>query len=273
VTASGQQNWLWQDLGPSVWQPEYTTVWSFPQRGNWATHSSKYRGNFAPQIARNIIEMYSEKGDTILDPMVGAGTTLIEARLLARNALGMDINPEAVELAKVALRFKHHPPSEQRVQVGDARDLSFLQDDSFDLVLTHPPYMNIIRYSDGKIEGDVSNIGTLPRFCDEIEKIGRELFRVLKSDRYCAILIGDTRKARHFVPLAYNVMQRFLKVGFVLKEDIIKVQHHCKFTERWRKKAAQDKFYLIMHEHLFVFRKPKVGEDLSRLQWSRHIRH
>jgi len=55
--------------------------------------------------------MYSEKGDTILNPMVGAGTTLIEARLLARNALGLDINPEAVELAKAALRFKHHPAS------------------------------------------------------------------------------------------------------------------------------------------------------------------
>ncbi len=252
---------------------EWTTVWSFPQRGSWATHSPKYRGNFAPQIPRNIIEMYSEKGDTILDPMVGAGTTLIEAKLLARNALGMDINPEAAELAKTALRFKHHPPSEQKVMVGDARDLSFLQDNSFDLVLTHPPYMNIIKYSAGKIPGDLSNIGSLPKFCDEIEKIAKELFRVLQSDKYCAILIGDTRKAKHFVPLAYNVMQRFLKVGFILKEDIIKVQHHCKFTQHWRLKARADRFYLIMHEHLFVFRKPTPGEDLSRLQSSRHIRH
>jgi len=57
----------------------------------------------------------------------------------------------------------------------------------------------------------------------------------------------------------------------VLKEDIIKVQHHCKYTERWRWKAKQDKFYLIMHEHLFVFRKPAAGEDLSRLRYSRSI--
>ena len=82
------------------------------------------------------------------------------------------------------------------------------------------------------------------------------------------ILIGDTRKGRHFVPLAFNVMQRFLKVGFVLKEDIIKVQHHCASTERWRAKANRDKFYLIMHEHLFVFRKPKEKENLSRIKYS-----
>ena len=250
---------------------ESTTVWSFPDRGDWATHSSKYRGNFAPQIARNIIEMYTEKGDWILDPMVGAGTTLIEAKLLARNALGMDINPQAVKITKSALRFKHHPPSNQQVKVGDAWDLSFLKDNSFDLVLTHPPYMNIIRYSDGSIEGDLSNIVSLPKFCDEIEKIAKELFRVLKPDKYCAILIGDTRRAKHFVPLAFNVMQRFLKVGFVLKEDIIKVQHHCKFTGHWRAKAQRDKFYLIMHEHLFVFRKPRQGENLSRIKYSKFL--
>jgi len=212
--------------------------------------------------------MYSEKGDSILDPMVGSGTTLIEAKLLGRNALGIDVNPEAVKLAERGLEFRHYPASRQKVQAGDARDLSSLADESIDMVLTHPPYMNIIRYSDGKIAGDLSNIGSLPKFCDEIEKVAQELFRVLKQNKYCAILIGDTRRGRHFVPLAFEVMRRFLKAGFVLKEDIIKVQHNCKYTERWRPKALRDKFYLIMHEHLFVFRKPGVGEDLGRVRWS-----
>jgi DNA modification methylase len=253
---------------PEEYESEYTTVWSFPQRGNWATHNSKYRGNFAPQIARNIIEMYTEKGDSILDPMVGAGTTLIEAKLLARHALGIDINPDAAKLAEEALKFDHQPPTRQKVIVGDARNLAFLKDNSFDLVLTHPPYMSIIKYSNGKIPADLSNISSLPKFCDEIGKIAKELLRVLKPDKFCAILIGDTRKGKHFVPLAFNVMQCFLKIGFVLKEDIIKVQHNCTTTERWRTKAKQDKFYLIMHEHLFVFRKPKPAENLSRIKYS-----
>jgi len=261
-----------KEIGPLFWEPEYTTVWSFPQRGDWATHNAGYRGNFAPQIARNIIEMYSAEGDTILDPMVGAGTTLIETKLLARNAVGLDINPDAVELAKKALLFKHHPAGEQQIKVADARDLSFLGDKTIDLVLTHPPYLNIIKYSDGKIAGDLSNIGSLPKFCDEIEIIARELYRVLKADKYCAILIGDTRKGRHYVPLAFRVLERFLKAGFVLKEDIIKVQHHCKYTERWRPKAKQGGFYLIMHEHLFVFRKPRQDEDLSRIRYSRAVK-
>ena len=78
--------------------------------------------------------------------------------------------------------------------------------------------------------------------------------------------MGDTRRGRHFVPLAYRVMDRFLSAGFVLKEDIIKAQHNCAATGRWKAKALKDKFYLIMHEHLFVFRKPQPGEDLKRLK-------
>ncbi len=247
---------------------EYTTVWSFPQRGDWATHDGSYRGNFAPQVPRNVLEMYSAPGESVLDPMVGGGTTLIEARVLGRNALGFDINPEAIELAQKALRFPHDSVTRQEARVGDARDLSFLKDETFDLVVTHPPYLNIIRYSEGKIAGDLSNLGSLPRFCAEMEKVAGEVYRVLKADRHCAILMGDTRRGRHYVPLAFHVLRRFLRVGFVLKEDIIKVQHHCRQTEQWRWKARRDKFYLIMHEHLFVFRKPRPDEDLGRIRYS-----
>jgi DNA modification methylase len=251
---------------------EFTTVWSFPERGNWATHNPKYRGNFAPQIARNIIEMYSQKDDTVLDPMIGGGTTLIECKLLCRNGIGIDINPQAIEIAKEALKFNHHPNTEQTVKLGDARKLSFIKDNSIDLILTHPPYMNIIKYSDGNIADDLSNIGSLPKFCDEIEIIAKELYRVLKPDKFCAILIGDTRKSKHFVPVAFNVMQRFLNVGFVLKEDIIKVQHNCSTTGMWKNKALESKFYLIMHEHLFVFRKARQGEDLGKVSYSSSIK-
>ncbi len=61
-------------------------------------------------------------------------------------------------------------------------------------------------------------------------------------------------------------MEQFLEVGFVLKEDIIKVQHNCTCTGRWVSAARKKKFYLIMHEHLFVFRKPGLREDLSRVK-------
>lgn len=248
--------------------PESTTLWSFPERGKWATHCPGYRGNFAPQIARNIIEMYSEPDEMVLDPMVGSGTTLIEAKLLHRNGIGVDINSAAVGLSKKALNFEFETASRQRVQLGDARRLAMLRDDMIDLILTHPPYLDIITYSDGKIPEDLSNISDIDKFCDEIESVALELFRVLKPNRHCAILIGDTRKGKHYVPLSYYVMQRFLSVGFALKEEIIKAQHNCSHTRRWESRARAMKFYLIAHEHLFVFRKPAHGEKTSKIKYS-----
>ncbi|MDD4526891.1 MAG: DNA methyltransferase [Candidatus Margulisbacteria bacterium] len=243
--------------------PEITTAWSFPERGNWATHNPKYRGNWAPQIPKNLILKYTKENDIILDPMMGAGTTIIEAKLLNRNAIGIDINIDAVNQAKQNLEFDVDNKSNQDVIEGDVRDLSKFSDDYFDFILTHPPYLNIIKYSEGKIAEDLSNISSLNKFLNEFKVAVKEMYRVLKPNKYCAILIGDTRRRKHYVPLAYRVMDLFLSEGFILKEDIIKTQHNCKATPRWSSMVSNYDFYLIMHEHLFIFRKPDIDEDIS----------
>ncbi|MFA6216999.1 MAG: DNA methyltransferase [Candidatus Omnitrophota bacterium] len=238
-----------------------TTVWSFPNRGKWLTHNAKYRGNWAPQIPSNLIRLYSKEDDTVLDPMVGSGTTMIEAKSLGRRGMGFDIHPEVVKIALESCKFECENCHEPIIKQGDARLLKSVENDSIDLIATHPPYLNIIKYGAKSIEGDLSAISNLQKFCDEIEKVARECYRVLKPGKYCAILIGDTRRRRHYVPLAFSVMQRFQKVGFILKEDVIKVQHNCMTTRYW---GSQDKdFLLIMHEHLFIFRKLADGENKS----------
>ena len=249
-----------------------TTVWSFPERGKWATHSAKYRGNWAPQIPRNIIQLYSQEGDSVLDPMVGSGTTMIEAKLLGRKGIGFDIHPEVVELSRKACDFStDNGEFQPKIELGNARDLKKIKDDSVDLIATHPPYLNIVRYGEKEVDGDLSAISNLTKFCDQIEAVAQECFRVLKPGKYCAILIGDTRRRRHFVPLAFNVMQRFLKAGFILKEDVIKLQHNCTTTRYWGAQAKD--FLLIMHEHLFVFRKAMFEESQHIFSDSRILKY
>jgi len=250
-------------LRPENEEIQTTTVWSFPERGNWATHKPTYRGNWAPQIPRNLIFKYTKEGDLVLDPMVGAGTTLIEAKLLNRDAIGIDINPQAIKLTREALRFEVDNKSKQEAYIGDTRKLEKVSNDSIDLITTHPPYLNIIKYSERAIPEDLSNISSLSKFIVEFEPAVKEFYRVLKPDHYCVILIGDTRRHRHYVPLAFNVMSLFLKNGFVLKEDIIKIQYNCQTTPKWSTEAKKYDFYLIMHEHLFVFRKPKEEYEKS----------
>lgn len=247
--------------------PETTTVWDFPVRGDWATHKGDYRGNFAPQIARNILLNYSSEGELVLDPMCGSGTTLIEARLLNRNAVGYDINANAVTITRERLAFDVPHSARQTVSIGDVRQLAHA-DDSVDLILTHPPYANIVKYSDGKNPDDLSSISGIHHFLDELEKGICELYRVLKPNRYCALVIGDTRQGQHYVPLSHFVLDRCMKVGFALKEEIIKTQHNTTHSAHWVGAARSYRFYLIMHEHLFVLRKPRADEDLSRIKHS-----
>lgn len=242
-------------LNPEKFELECSTVWSFPKRGNWASHQSTWRGNWAPEIARNLILRYSKEGDWLLDPMIGGGTTAIEAKILNRNIIIGDVNDEALKVTKKVIDFEVENNSIQVFQKNDARFLTKIKNDSIDFLLTHPPYADIIKYSDGKINEDLSNIKDLKIFAEEMGKVAVEFYRVLKKGKFCAILIGDTRRNKMYQPLAFSVMQKFIDVGFKLKEDIVKLQHNCKATGFWKNKSKDLNFLLIMHEHLFIFQK------------------
>ncbi len=247
---------------PENFKLETTTVWSFPERGEWATHKGNYRANWSPYIPRNLILRYTQEGDLVLDQMVGSGTTLIECKLLNRRGIGVDINHDAIMVTRNRLDFKYKYDPEIKTYVGDARNLNLIPDETIDLIATHPPYANIVKFSNNRIEGDLSNVKNIDEFINEMIKVARESYRVLKPGKHCAILIGDTRKRKHFVPIATRVLEVFLKVGFILREDVIKLQWKMKGTrEKWR--GSKYDFLLLAHEHLFIFRKPGKDEKLT----------
>lgn len=239
---------------PENFELEMTTHWSFPQRGDWATHDAKWRGNWSPYIPRNIILRYSKEKDLILDQFAGGGTTLVEAKLLNRDIIGIDVNDVALNRCKEKIDFQHEgADGKVFLRKGDARSLDFIPDNSIDLICTHPPYANIIEYSEN-IEEDLSHL-KINEFLEEMKKVASESYRVLKKDKFCAVLMGDTRKNGHMIPLSFYVMQVFENAGFKLKEMIIKEQHNCKATGFWKTNSIKYNFLLIAHEHLFIFRK------------------
>ena len=273
---------------PKGFELEKTNIWSFPERGAWATHQGNFRGNWPPQMARNLIIRFTKPGETVLDQMCGSGTTLIENKLLGRNAIGVDINPDCIMLTRDRLNFNYAPldPSYPnitiRTYIGDARNLNLIENNSIHLIATHPPYASIISYNKNeKILGDLSTMRKIDEYVEGMKEIAKESYRVLKPGRFCAILVGDTRRHRHHVPIAFRVMQAFLDVGFILREDIVKYQWKTKTTrEKWggltkvaeecwvdidkEKREYYMDFYLLFYEHLLILRKPADNEDISK---------
>ena len=249
---SGIKKW-----GPDDFELEMTSVWSFPKRGDWATHDAKWRGNWSPYIPRNVLLRYSKEGDWVLDQFAGGGTTLVEAKLLNRNIIGIDVNPVAIERCREKVNFKHDgADGVVKVIKGDARNLKSIPDGKIDLICTHPPYANIIHYSEGQnIPQDLSNL-KVKEFLEQMKSVAAESYRVLKTGKYCVILMGDTRQKGHVIPLGLQTMKVFEAAGFKLKEIIIKEQHNCRATGYWKTNSIKYNFLLLAHEYLFVFKKP-----------------
>jgi len=238
---------------PENFELEMNTVWSFPERGNWATHDAKYRGNWSPFIPRNLLMRYSKEGDLVLDQFAGGGTTLVEAKLLNRNIIGVDINPVALERCRDKTDFEYSNAGTVYIKQGNARNLDFMSDDGIDFICTHPPYSDIIKYSED-IDDDLSHLG-VKDFLNAMKDVANECFRVLKKGCFCAILMGDTRKKGHVVPMSFDVMKLFEGAGFKVKEIVIKEQHNCKATGFWKTNSVKYNFLLLAHEFLFIFKK------------------
>ena len=258
------------EWAPKNFRLETTTSWDFLNRGNWAVHTGDYRGNWPPQLVRNLIKRYSQEGDLIIDPFMGGGTTLLEAWLLQRRSLGLDISKLAVQTttgrleemesaaqssSEVVLNSEMKPVAMR----GNALEFRKIMDclgaeyENITLACIHPPYLNALQYTKDD-ENDLSRIADPREFARRIGLLAQEVHSALKPDGLCAVLMGDVRRDGRLIPLGFETLVQFLKTGFELQDSIIKAQHRDRSSEFY---LGKDKQLLLSHEYLFILRKPK----------------
>ena len=238
------------DLSSKEWLPETVTVFAQKGLGAGSSEAQIEKQHPAPysyqDVARHI-RFFTKEGDYLLDPFVGVGSTLKAAATENRRGLGIELNPKYAELSRLRIEtelpFLSEYKDKQETICGDSLVvLNTIEDNTFDFVITSPPYWNILdtvdskakqreaedldtKYSDS--DNDLANIGDYQEFLVKLTDVFIECARVLKDGKYIAIVVSDFRKSEKYYmfhsDLAAMLEQRS---SFVLKGIKILYQRH-----------------------------------------------
>ena len=243
------------------------TLWEFPSRLKEGGHSNEYHGNYIPQIAQQIYERYTKKGDIVLDMFFGSGTSGIEAINMGRRCIGVELKEDLVESVSKKFTSKQlvtdvniicsdsaSLDAKQKIQAR----LDILGEKKAQLLMLHPPYDDIIKFSNKK--EDLSNCATTEEFYDLFEKVAKNGYDMLEKGRFACLIIGDKYANSQHIPLGFECMARMNKVGFITKAIIIKDMQgneraKGKTANLWRYRALAGGFYIFKHEYVMVFQK------------------
>ncbi|KAG0301664.1 hypothetical protein BGZ98_008149 [Dissophora globulifera] len=256
--------------------PIDTTYYDIPGRApRWATHSgTDYHGTWLPQTVRRAVTKFTNPNDKILSNFLGRGTDAIECFLLGRCCTAVDINPAAITLSIRNCSFAIPPDgsikAEHRPTIlqGDSRKLvgPLFESESFDHVLSHPPYKDCVAYST-HIDGDLSRFGNAMEFQREMNSVVRETYRLLKMGRRCTLGIGDNREHCFYIPVSFQLIRQYINEGFELEELIVKRQRYCAMFGLGTYLCVQFDFLCFTHEFIATLRKvPKDQIDTMILE-------
>ena len=243
------------------------TLWEFPSRLKEGGHSNEYHGNYIPQIAQQIYERFTKENDIILDLFFGSGTSGIEAINMKRRCIGVELKDDLVETVSKKFTQKQlvtdvniicaDSASEDAKEKIQAR-LDVMGEKKAQLLMLHPPYDDIIKFSDRK--EDLSNCATTEEFYNLFEKVAKNGYDLLEKGRFACLIIGDKSANSQHIPLGFECMARMNKLGFITKAIIIKDMQgneraKGKTANLWRYRALAGGFYIFKHEYVMVFQK------------------
>lgn len=162
----------YNDLDLSNWK-QYTDIetdslWIIDKRDNSGAHNGYYHGNFVPQIPHQLFSRYTKKGDWILDPFMGSGTSIIEAQRMGRNSIGIEIQRSVAKEAYDRIITERNDITKTKIIVSDSKTCNMniiLESEGLDkvqFVILHPPYWDIIKFSENP--NDLSNCNSINDF-------------------------------------------------------------------------------------------------------------
>lgn len=225
------------------WMKNQIGVWTFNYEPRDIRDKKLHPATFPISMAKRVIEQFTHKGELVLDPFVGSGTTLVAAQDLERNAVGFDLKEEYVDLANNRIiNNAENSECKQLAFCQDARDIAnMLAPKTVKLSFTSPPYANILnrKRKNKSRRGDLRknqqylmieqysqderDLGLLsaPEFEKAISEIYKHLKPVFNEKAHILINITDAWMDGKRVPLHINVINAMLQAGYEFRNTII----------------------------------------------------
>ncbi len=265
----------YSDIDLAHWR-EYDHVWTdslwlIDARDRTGGHALDYHGNFVPQIATQAYLRYTKEDDIVLDLFLGSGTSAIEAVRLNRRLIGVELQSDLVERARSKVPAEHLDDRIRLLQgdsgaaqtgAGVQKALGQMGAEHAQLLMLHPPYHDIIRFSEDP--ADLSNAPDVDEFLERFETVARQGFELLEPGRFAVLVIGDKYGAGRLVPLGFYCLDRMQRAGFYTKAIVVKnitgnERGKGRTSNLWRYRALAGGYYIFCHEYVIVFQKPAVG--------------
>jgi DNA modification methylase len=258
---------IFNDLNLDNWKESEIwtdSLWIIPERDKTGKHNGFYHGNFVPQIPHQLILRYTKKDEVVFDPFLGSGTTAYEAESLKRDFIGIDIQKNLVDYVNKNIEPKNNF---SELIFGDSTKVNTFEKvkgilknhnkKNIQLAILHPPYFDIIKFSD--LKDDLSNIKSLKEFLEKFSQVLKNTIEILENNRYMAIVIGDKYSAGTWIPLGFYCMNEAQKLNLTLKSIIIKniAGNRAKQNKEaiWRYRALTSDYYIFKHEYILIFKK------------------
>ena len=245
TSTNGRPNRL-NDLDSKTWL-KFQKSWFIhnppPRRKDVLAHPAK----FPETLAEEFICFFTKKNATVLDPMVGTGSTLVACVRAHRRGVGIELNPRYFAIAQtiVADEVARTPRFPKRLAPvlfnADAADIAGLRLPKIDYVLTSPPYWDMLHargaetqrkrrgtagldvvYSDDP--RDLGNISDYDEFVRRLCAIYAGLKPLLKPKAYLTIIVKNVKKGGKVYPLAWDLARELSRTCYTLKDERIWAQ-------------------------------------------------
>lgn len=193
--------------------------------------SKEHPATYSPTMIEGFIKFFTKKGQIVLDPFLGIGSTLVACDRTDRIGIGIELNEKYADIAKMRTK--------QRIINGNSAELSKMELPTIDYCISSPPYWNVLNRSTKDFKNkreksdldvnysestnDLGNISDYEQFIDALVNIYKEVYQVLKPKGYITIIIKNVKKEGKLYPLAWDLAKRLSEL-YVLKDEKIWAQ-------------------------------------------------